>query len=198
VNIAANPAATTTQPRAESIAGLGFAEGATVARSQIAARAATPDRGSARLRQLGSSPVKLRLVRLLQRRLVNPPIKLLFRLGFVPPGYALLETVGRRSGQPRQTPVGDGLVDETFWIVAEHGLRAAYVRNLQAHARVRVQVRQGRRMVWRRGIARVVHDDDARERQRWLARTSLNRRLNAFVVRAMGTELATVRIDLDG
>jgi deazaflavin-dependent oxidoreductase (nitroreductase family) len=118
-------------------------------------------------------------------------------LGVVPPGYALLETVGRRSGLPRRTPVGDGLIGDTFWIVAEHGLRAAYVRNLQAHPRVRVQVRQGRRTVWRTGTAQVLRDDDPRERQRQLARTSLNRRLNAFVVRTMGTELATVRIDLD-
>jgi deazaflavin-dependent oxidoreductase (nitroreductase family) len=133
--------------------------------------------------------VKLRLVRALQRHVLNPPIKLLFGLGIVPPGYALLETVGRRSGQPRQTPVGDGLIGETFWIVAEHGLRAAYVRNLQAHPRVRVQVRRQRQTVWRTGIAEVVHDDDPRQRQRELARTSLSRRLNAFVVRAMGTEL---------
>lgn len=141
--------------------------------------------------------MKLRLVRALQRHLLNPPIKLLIGLGLVPPGYALLETVGRRSGQPRQTPVGDGLIGETFWIVAEHGLRAAYVRNLQAHPRVRVQVRRQRRTVWRTGTAEVVHGDDPRQRQRELARTSLSRRLNAFVVRAMGTELATVRIDLD-
>jgi hypothetical protein len=59
-------------------------------------------------------PVKLRLVRALQRYVFNPPIKLLFRLGVVPPGYALLETIGRRSGQPRQTPVGDGLIGDTF------------------------------------------------------------------------------------
>jgi deazaflavin-dependent oxidoreductase (nitroreductase family) len=78
--------------------------------------------------------VKLRVVRALQRYVFNPPIKLLFRLGVVPPGYALLETVGRRSGLPRQTPVGDGLIGDTFWIVAEHGLSAAYVRNLQARS----------------------------------------------------------------
>ena len=141
--------------------------------------------------------MKLRVVRALQRHVFNPPIKLLFRLGVVPPGYALLETVGRRSGLPRQTPVGDGLIGDTFWIVAEHGLSAAYVRNLQAEPRVRVQMRRGRRTVWRTGIAHVLADDDPRERQRQLALTSLNRRLNAFVVRAAGTELATVRIDLD-
>jgi deazaflavin-dependent oxidoreductase (nitroreductase family) len=141
--------------------------------------------------------MKLRLIRALQRYLVNPPVKLLFRLGVVPPGYALLETVGRRSGQARQTPVGDGLIGDTFWIVAEHGFRAAYVRNLQANPKVRVRVRQGARVVWRTGTAVVVADDDPRERQRELARTSLNRRLNAIVVRGMGTDLVTVRIDLD-
>ncbi len=39
--------------------------------------------------------VKLRLVRALQRYVLNPPVKLLFGLGVVPLGYALLETVGR-------------------------------------------------------------------------------------------------------
>jgi deazaflavin-dependent oxidoreductase (nitroreductase family) len=142
--------------------------------------------------------VKLRLVRAFQRYVFNPPIKLLFRLGAVPPGYSLLETIGRRSGRRRQTPVGDGLIGDTFWIVAEHGLHAAYVRNLQANPRVRVRVRRGTRSAWLTGIAQVLPEDDARERQRQLSRTSLNRRLNAFVVRALGTELATVRIDLDG
>lgn len=129
--------------------------------------------------------MKRRVVRVVQRYLLNPPIKLLFRAGVVPPGYALIETIGRRSGQPRRTPVANGLIGETFWIVAEHGHRAAYVRNLQANPRVRVQVRKGRRTVWLTGIAQLVEDDDPRERQRELARTSLNRRLNAFVVRSM-------------
>jgi deazaflavin-dependent oxidoreductase (nitroreductase family) len=139
--------------------------------------------------------VKLRLVRALQRHVVNPPVRLLFALGLVPPGWALLETIGRRSGQPRRTPIGDGRIGDRFWIIAEHGHRAAYVRNLQANPRVRV--RQGRQAVWRTGTAHVVPDDDPRARQRTLAGTSLTRRLNAFAVRMMGTELLTVRIDLD-
>jgi deazaflavin-dependent oxidoreductase (nitroreductase family) len=141
--------------------------------------------------------MKLRIVRFVQRRILNPPIKLAFRVGVVPPGYALIETTGRKSGRPRTTPVGDGQIGNDFWIVAEHGLRAAYVRNLQADPRVRLLVRRGRRTTWLTGTAEVLIDDDARERQRTLARTSINRRLNAFVVRAMGTELVTVRIDLD-
>jgi len=35
--------------------------------------------------------------------------------------FALLETTGRRSGRPRQTPIGHGLVADTFWLIAAHG-----------------------------------------------------------------------------
>jgi deazaflavin-dependent oxidoreductase (nitroreductase family) len=128
---------------------------------------------------------------------LNPPVRALFGLGLVPPGYALLETIGRVSRKPRQTPVGDGLLGDTFWIVAEHGTRADYVRNLQANPRVRVKVRHRHGTEWRTGTAHALIDDDPLERQRQLARTSLNRRVNAFVVRTVGTELLTVRIDLD-
>jgi deazaflavin-dependent oxidoreductase (nitroreductase family) len=141
--------------------------------------------------------VKLEAVRIVQRRLLNPPIKAAFGLGLIPPGYALLETVGRRSGLPRQTPVGDGLIDETFWIVAEHGRRAAYVRNIEAEPRVRVLVRMHGGVVWRTGAATVLPEDDPYVRQRQLGQMSLSRRLNAFAVRAMSTDLLTVRIDLD-
>jgi deazaflavin-dependent oxidoreductase (nitroreductase family) len=135
---------------------------------------------------------KHRVVAPLQNRLFNPLVRRALERGLAPPGYALLETVGRRSGQPRRTPVGDGTVDDTFWIVAEHGHRAAYVRNIEANPRVRVKV--GRR--WRSGTAHLLPDDDPRERQLQLG-TRLNRRLNAAAVRAMATDLLTVRIDLD-
>lgn len=38
--------------------------------------------------------MKLRLVRALQRRLVNPAVRAMFALRIMPPGYALLETTG--------------------------------------------------------------------------------------------------------
>jgi deazaflavin-dependent oxidoreductase (nitroreductase family) len=141
--------------------------------------------------------VKLESVRFVQRYLLNPPIKAVFGLGLIPPGYALLETVGRRSGVPRQTPVGDGLAGDTFWIVAEHGRHAAYVRNIEAEPHVRVRVRVHGSVVWRTGVGTVVPEDDPYARQRELGQTSVSRRLNAFVVRAVGSELLTVRIDLD-
>jgi hypothetical protein len=45
--------------------------------------------------------MKHRFVRALQKYVLNPPIKLLFALGIMPPGYALLETNGRETGKPR-------------------------------------------------------------------------------------------------
>ena len=141
--------------------------------------------------------MKYRAVHFFQNRIVNPPLKLAFRHGLIPPGYALIETVGRKSGQPRRTPVGDGRVGGEFWIVAEHGMRAGYVRNAQANPRVRVKVRDGLRSRWLTGTADPMPDDDPVERQRWLAARRRGARLNAAAVRGFGTELLTLRIDLD-
>lgn len=127
---------------------------------------------------------KRRASTLLAKYLVNPMTKLV--AGYVP-WWSLLETVGRKSGQARRVPVGNGLEGDVFWIVAEHGRKASYVRNIEKNPRVRVRV-GGR---WRTGTARVLLDDDARARQRTM------RRGNAALVRLMGTDLTTVRIDLD-
>lgn len=135
---------------------------------------------------------KFRVVTLVQGRVLNPLVRATLRRARVP-GWALLETTGRRTGLARTTPVGDGLEGSTFWIVAEHGRRAAYVRNIEADPRVRVRVR-GR---WRVGTAHVVPEDDPRERQRRLSRR-FAARVNALLVRGWGTDLLTVRIDLDG
>jgi deazaflavin-dependent oxidoreductase (nitroreductase family) len=129
---------------------------------------------------------KRRFTKALAKYGLNPVTKALVRRGLVG-GWAIVETTGRRSGAPRETPVGNGLRGDTFWLVAEHGRRAAYVKNIEANPRVRVCVR-GR---WRQGTAHLLPDDDPRARQRTLPR------LNALAVRAMSTELLTIRIDLD-
>src|SRR5215213_7136178 len=102
---------------------------------------------------------KRRLVTKLQVKVLNPPIKALAAHGLAP-GVALLETTGRKSGQARRTPVSKGLdrATDTFWIVAEFGRGAAYVRNLEANPRVRLRI--GRR--WRTGVASVLAGDDPR------------------------------------
>jgi deazaflavin-dependent oxidoreductase (nitroreductase family) len=141
--------------------------------------------------------MKHRIVHFLQKYLLNPPIKFLFAAGLFPPGYALLETIGRKSGKPRRTPVGNGLVGAQFWIVAEHGRNAGYVKNIVANPRVRLKVRHGLRARWHSGTAHLLADDDPRERQRWLAKEKPGSASNASAVRLFGTELLTVRIDLD-
>jgi deazaflavin-dependent oxidoreductase (nitroreductase family) len=140
---------------------------------------------------------KRTLIHVLQKYLLNPPVKLLFDIGIGRPGYALLETIGRKSGKPRRTPVGDGRVGSQFWIVAEHGMQAGYVRNIERNPRVRLKVRNGLRWRWRTGTAHLLPGDDPRERQRWLASARPGSSSNSALVRLMGTQLLTVRIDLD-
>ena len=121
-------------------------------------------------------------------RVVNPGVRLMLERGIAPKSVALLETTGRKSKQPRRTPVGNGLRDGNFWIVTEHGRRAAYVRNIEADPRVRVKV--GRH--WYSGTAAILADDDPQERMRTLGRPA-----NDSMVRLMGTEHLTIRVDLD-
>jgi deazaflavin-dependent oxidoreductase (nitroreductase family) len=131
---------------------------------------------------------KRRVSTVLATRVVNPLVRWTQRHGLAPGSYALLETTGRMSGVARQTPVGHVVRDGSVWIVAEHGRRAAYVRNIGADPRVRIKLRDG----WRSGTARVLDDDDPHERLRWMGL-----RLNALAVRLMGSDLVTVRVDLD-
>jgi deazaflavin-dependent oxidoreductase (nitroreductase family) len=138
-----------------------------------------------------------RIIHVFQMYFLNPPIKVLLALGLAPPGYALLETIGRKSGKPRRTPVGNGRVGNEFWIVAEHGSKAGYVRNIESNPRVRVKLRQGLRMQWHSGTAHLLPEDDPRARQRWLAEKVRGSSSNAAAVRLFGTQLLPVRIDLD-
>ncbi|WP_409464773.1 nitroreductase/quinone reductase family protein [Amycolatopsis sp. GA6-003] len=138
----------------------------------------------ARLRQVAgaSRPGDLqhRIVTTFQRRLGNPVLSRL-------PGQTLLETTGRRSGLPRRTPIGGRRVGEAFWLVSEFGERSQYVRNLQADPHVRLRL-HGR---WLRGTAHLLPDDDARARLKSLPRW------NSAAVQAFGTDLLTIRIDLE-
>jgi deazaflavin-dependent oxidoreductase (nitroreductase family) len=79
---------------------------------------------------------KRRVVRAGERYIANPPTKAALRLG-LPMPLVLLETTGRRTGKPRRTPLMNGVIGHELWIVAEHGDRAAYVRNLLAVPHVR-------------------------------------------------------------
>ena len=124
---------------------------------------------------------KRRIVTACQRHLGNP---LLSRV----PGQTVLETTGRRSGLPRRTPVGGRRRGDHFWMVSEFGLGSHYVRNILADPRVRLRLRGS----WYCGVAHLLPDDDARARLHSLPR------LNSIAVRALGTNLLTIRVDLEG
>jgi deazaflavin-dependent oxidoreductase (nitroreductase family) len=123
---------------------------------------------------------KRRRVSFFHRHVANPITRRL-------PTQVLLETIGRVSGRPRRTPIGGRLDGATFWLVSDHGDASHYVRNIKANNGVRVRIR-GR---WHTGTARTLPDDDPR------ARLASLPRFNSSLVRALGTDLLTVRIDLN-
>jgi deazaflavin-dependent oxidoreductase (nitroreductase family) len=131
---------------------------------------------------------KRRVSTFLSAKIFNRVVLVAARVGLPTPSVVILETIGRRSGRPRRVPVTRMLDGDTLWIVTEHGRRAAYVRNIEANPRVRV--RAGRR--WRTGTATVLEDYDWRA----LQRRGPNK-LNSAMVRLMGTDHLTIRVDLD-
>ena len=129
-----------------------------------------------------------------QKHIVNPVARFGVRLGLAPRHFALLETKGRKSGRPRQTPVGGALLGQAFWVVAVHGADSAYVRNLKAEPSVRVKVKR----TWHSGLATVVPDDDPMERHRQIvAANGWVGRVDSVFFRATATAPLSVRIDLD-
>lgn len=130
---------------------------------------------------------KYRVITTLERA-NNRLNRFLLRRGRGPKAFALLETTGRRTGQPRHTPVGNGLDGDTFWLVAAHGDQADYVRNMKADPSVRVKVAG----VWRRGRATVLTGDDPVARSR-----TLPYQWDAAIGRMMATTPLSIRIDLD-
>jgi len=52
----------------------------------------------------------------------------------------LLTTIGRKSGQPRVTPLQYEELDGVIYVAAARGQHADWFRNAQAHPRVKVQI----------------------------------------------------------
>ena len=142
--------------------------------------------------------IKRRVSRTFERGIVNRINRAMLHSGRLGDTYAVLETVGRRSGLPRQIPVANGLVGDTFWLISAHGRHAHYVHNLTANPRVRIGLGRDGELRWRSGTAHVLDGDDTLARQRQLGKGRLAYRLDAVLLRATATNLTTIRIDLDG
>ncbi len=131
---------------------------------------------------------KYRIVTTIEKNLTNRGMLFGLRHGLTPKAYALIETTGRRTGLPRQTPVGNGLSGDTFWLISAHGMQADYVRNIATNPRVRVRV--GKQ--WRSGAAVLMPEDDALSRSRAMPHAR-----DAKLNRLLSTHPLTIRIDLD-
>jgi deazaflavin-dependent oxidoreductase (nitroreductase family) len=115
-------------------------------------------------------------------RIVNPPTRPL--AGWAP-WWVLLETTGRRTGEPRTTPLARGPLDgDVLWLASVHGRKAAWVRNIEARPEVRIKL-SGR---WYPARA-IVHEFDQ----------TIAQRFNAYArsgPRALGIEPVLIRVEL--
>ena len=116
-------------------------------------------------------------------RIINPPNRL---LAGIAPSWVLLETVGRRSGLARTTPLARGPFEgDTTWLISVHGRHASWVKNLEASPVVRLRVKRR----WRSGTAAVVpYDPDVIRRFTLYARTG---------PLTVGIDPALIRVDLE-
>ncbi|MDA4107395.1 nitroreductase/quinone reductase family protein [Mycolicibacterium holsaticum] len=126
-----------------------------------------------------SDDLRDRITKLFQKNVANRLTRLL-------PFQTMLETTGRKTGEPRRTPLGGSRVGDEFWFVSEFGEKSHYIRNIKANPNVRVRL-NGR---WHNGVAHLMPDDDPHERLRSLPQ------FNSMGVRTFGTNLLTVRVDL--
>lgn len=96
-----------------------------------------------------------------------------FRLA-APKGYAVLTTIGRKTGRPRRVNIRAIIQDERVFVVAitgrDHGFTDAWVHNLEAKPDVRLRI--GRRN--RTGSTRLPKEDDERLEARALYAGTIN------------------------
>lgn len=137
-------------------------------------------------------PVKRRIEILAGRYTANPLMRAMFKIGITPPGMALIETVGRRTGTVRRTPVACYPDDRALWLIAQHGAHAGWVRNFQDNPTVRVRL--GRH--WVTGTAQLLPDDDVKARISTFSRTAAGRFFTAAMFRALESQPVSVRIDI--
>lgn len=138
-------------------------------------------------------PTKRRWEILIGRYTANPMMRAMFKLGITPPGMALVETVGRRSGALRHTPIVCSAEGDTLWLIAQHGRHAGWVRNFEAKPQVRVRLGRS----WRTGTAELLAEDDVKARIATFSSTRVGRAITGATFRALESQPVTVRIQLE-
>lgn len=133
---------------------------------------------------------KFRVERAIGRYLVNPGFAALDRIGVRSTFATELETIGRKSGQPRRVPVSVRFDDEGAWIICQHGMRSGWGNNVRANPAVRLR-QNGR---WRAAIAELRPDDDVVARARAFAPHPALAPLTAAGFAALQTDPISVRV----
>ncbi|MFF3570706.1 nitroreductase family deazaflavin-dependent oxidoreductase [Nocardia jiangxiensis] len=133
---------------------------------------------------------KFAVERNIGRYVVNPLFRNLNRIGIRSSFATELETIGRKSGQPRRVPVSVRFEDDGAWIICQHGLRSGWGNNVAANPNIRL--RQGNQ--WRTGIAELCPEDDVVARARAFAPHRLLAPLTAAGFAALQTTPVSVRV----
>jgi deazaflavin-dependent oxidoreductase (nitroreductase family) len=81
-----------------------------------------------------------------------------------------LTTVGRKTGQPRTIEIWFVSDQGRIYLLAEHGLKAQWVRNIQANPDVIIEIGQSRFQACGRPL------DDARDQREWQVVADISRR----------------------
>ncbi|OBG88236.1 nitroreductase [Mycobacterium sp. E136] len=136
---------------------------------------------------------KFKFERQLGRVLMNPVVAALDRVGIRTANVVELETIGRKSGQPRRVPLLGRADDTGVWVISQHGRRAGWAINIEANPRVRVRANNE----WRTGTATFEPDDDVRARARSFGDSRLGQSATAVTMRAMESDPVSVRITYD-
>jgi deazaflavin-dependent oxidoreductase (nitroreductase family) len=137
---------------------------------------------------------KFRFERQMGRVLMNPAIAVLDRIGIRSSLVVDLETVGRKSGEPRRVPLAGRADDNGVWVISQHGRRAGWAYNIAANPTVRVRVDNQ----WRSGTASFEPDDDVRARARSFGgKGRFTQSATALTMRAMESDPISVRITFD-
>jgi deazaflavin-dependent oxidoreductase (nitroreductase family) len=82
------------------------------------------------------------------------------------PACLYLTTIGRRSGQPREIELWFTAWDGRWFVIAETGARAQWLRNIEAEPRVRWRVGDTTRTGRARAVSAVAEPELARTVQR--------------------------------
>ncbi|MFI1913523.1 nitroreductase family deazaflavin-dependent oxidoreductase [Nocardia sp. NPDC020380] len=133
---------------------------------------------------------KFRRERAIGRYVMNPTVRALDKVGIRTALASEIETVGRKSGQPRRVPISMLFDDEGAWAICQHGTRSGWGLNITADPNVRV--RQGN--TWRTATAVLLPDDDVVARSRTFAPHPLLAGAARSMFAALETTPVTVRI----